>query len=190
MHDIVYLFLTFIFYSFLGFILETTVIFIETKRVVKRGLLNGPILPIYGIVATLLILCTNNIKDNIPLTVLVVLLICSSCEYIGGLLTEKILKIKLWDYSQRKYNIKGRICLIGCIFFLIMGLILIYGIYPITKELFIYNKFNLILSIILFIGFICDYIFSIHVVNKLNLVKTTSGDATSDIRKYTKTIIK
>ena len=52
-------FLGFIFYSFLGWIWETTYCSVKAKHFINRGFLNGPIIPIYGFGAVLIMIAVN-----------------------------------------------------------------------------------------------------------------------------------
>ena len=56
--------LYFFIYAFLGWLLETAFCILTTGAFTKRGFLYGPICPIYGFGAILLIESLKNIKTN------------------------------------------------------------------------------------------------------------------------------
>lgn len=93
--------------------------FFSAKKWINPGFLNGPCLPMYGCGTVLLY---GACFIPLPRWALVLLLIAALTllEYVTGLIFIKCMKIKLWDYSDRRGNIQGIICplfsfLWGCI---------------------------------------------------------------------------
>lgn len=80
---------------------------------------------------------------------------------------EKLFKARWWDYSNRKFNINGRICLETMIPFGIVACFIIYIVNPFVVE--ILNKIPdttlNILSIVLVIIFLIDIILSFNIIN-------------------------
>ena len=108
---LVYSYLVFIICSFVGYFLEVLWIYIGTKKIVNRGFLSGPVIPIYGIGALLILFCLLRYYDD-PVVVFVFGIIITSClEYFTSFILEKIFHNKWWDYSNKRYNLNGRICL-------------------------------------------------------------------------------
>lgn len=58
------------------------------------------------------------------------MIVTSILEYITSFVMEKLFKAKWWDYSNMKFNINGRICLLNSVLFGILGLILVYVLNP------------------------------------------------------------
>lgn len=114
--DIFELFLWFLIYSIAGWIYESSLYTITQRKFVNRGFLNGPYCPIYGAGAVLFILSTNNI-NNIFLRFLAGGAIACVLEYITSFVLEKLFHARWWDYTPRRFNIRGRICLLGFIVF-------------------------------------------------------------------------
>ena len=157
----------FFLYSILGFFLETGYSYI-TKNNFESGILYGPWTPIYGIGVVVIILLSNYFFMNLHMprwleTVIVffVVAIFLSClELIGGVLIEKVLHIKFWDYSSHKYNIGSYISLEMTIIWGIATVIFIYIINPILK-----NVVKLIpkyITFILLIGMFVDFCLTIY----------------------------
>ena len=135
MNNFFILFLYFFIYSVLGWIVETLYCRIGDGRWTNRGFLFGPYCPIYGFGA-LIVIYTLGYFIYSPIYVFVLgMLATSILEYITSFILEKIFNAKWWDYSNMKFNIKGRICLLNTLEFGILGLVILYGIHPIISTL-------------------------------------------------------
>ena len=126
---LVKLFLTFIIISFLGYLLEVFVCSYGSKKLVNRGFLFGPYCPIYGVGGVLVIWCLNRYYED-PIVVFIVgMFLTSSIEYYTSYVLEKVFHNRWWDYSSRKDNLNGRICLGNSIFFGFGSCLIIYLVY-------------------------------------------------------------
>ncbi len=185
MNTVVIYFLLFIIYSFIGWGMECIVAYIDTKKLVNRGFLIGPLCPIYGYgVLGILFLIGNNNKDLLSVF-LKSIFICSIIEYITSYLMEKIFKARWWDYSNKKFNINGRICLEATLPFGILGTICYYILNPFFLKLIniINPNIRFILAIILFLLYIMDNIISFNVINRIKKnIKSQRKDSTEEIR--------
>lgn len=103
--------LYFIFYAFLGWCIEVVYAAIKTGQFINRGFLNGPVCPIYGFGVVILLELITPIKNNLVLIFIVSVIVTSCIEFITGFILEKLFNHRWWDYSSRKYNIKGYICI-------------------------------------------------------------------------------
>ena len=108
--DFYHIFYVFLLYSFLGWLWEVVVVFLDTKKLVNRGFLNGPLCPIYGTGATILFLFLTPVKDHLLLLYVAGMLVATTVEYLVGMGMEKLFHASWWDYSDRKYNLNGKIC--------------------------------------------------------------------------------
>ncbi len=124
------LFLYFITYSFLGWCVETTFCCIMEKRWVARGFLFGPICPIYGVGAILMILFFAPLSGNLILFYVTATVVMSAWEYFVGWFLETTTKVKYWDYSNVPFNIKGRVCLPISLCWGVLSYITIFLIHP------------------------------------------------------------
>ena len=122
-------FLWFVTYSVMGWIYETTLASIMQKRFVNRGFLNGPYCPIYGGGALLVIALLGELRHPL-LIFLAAALLTGSLEYLTSWAMEKLFHARWWDYSEKKFNIKGRVYLKGVIVFGAFSLILIRFLHP------------------------------------------------------------
>lgn len=164
-------FLLFFIYSILGWIIEVIACGINEKKFVMRGFLIGPYCPIYGWSAlAMIILLRRYINDPIAFFVMS-MLIATTIEYFGSYLMEKVFKVRWWDYSEKKFNINGRVCLENAVLFGLLGLILIYGIHPFVDkfiEMFP-NEATVNISILLFIIYLIDNIISFSIISNIKI---------------------
>ncbi len=178
------LFLTFMFYAFVGWCIEEVNEVITTKKIVNRGFLIGPYLPIYGFGGLLITLLLDKYKGDYIVLFLLSSFVCSILEYFTSYILEKIFKARWWDYSRFKYNINGRICLYNVLLFGLLGTFMIYFINPLINKILV--KLNPIvlnrLSIILLIIFITDIFISAYVIDKVkNKITKIEKDNTEEI---------
>ena len=123
------LFLWFVIYSILGWVYEPILCSVKQKRFINRGFLNGPYCPIYGCGAVLDILLLGKITNPV-LLFLAAALLTGVLEYFTSLTMEKLFHARWWDYSDKKFNINGRVYLTGVIAFGIFSLVLILFLHP------------------------------------------------------------
>lgn len=130
------LFLYFILYSFLGWLLETCYCSIQQHRLVPRGFLYGPICPIYGTGVLVMILFFTPLKGNLLLFYVVAVVVMSAWEYFVGWLLEVTTHVKYWDYSQYRFNLKGRVCLWVALVWGGLSYLVIFWIHPPIQRLY------------------------------------------------------
>lgn len=127
-------FIWFIFYSFLGWVYETVYCSIADRKLVNRGFLNGPYCPIYGFGAIINIIALGRLEDKLLIFICGVVL-TGILEYVTSYGMEKLFHAKWWDYSTRKFNINGRICLLGMVVFGIMSVLVVAYLHPFVKRI-------------------------------------------------------
>ena len=170
----------FFFYSFLGWIYESTLVSVRKRTLTNRGFLNGPIIPIYGFAATFIYMAFYN-EYAISLTEEVNALhisevfffgmvIASILEYITSYLMEKFFHAKWWDYSNYPLNIKGRISLPSSLFWGLLSTVMVYLIQPAVNNLLLQiprplGDYVLIAAVA---AGSCDLILTVAVTLKLN----------------------
>lgn len=179
-------FLLFLIYSFIGWIMEICVTFYKSKKIINRGFLIGPYCPIYGYASIIMILYLNHYKDN-PLTVfLLAVVICTFIEYIISYIMEKLFNARWWDYSNYKFNINGRVCLINAFFFGVLGTFLVYYANPFFENILLKINTNTLntISLILMILFTTDFIISMYATFKLkSSINKINKDNTEEFKK-------
>lgn len=182
-------FLLFISYSIIGWLLEVIGKYFEYHRFINRGFLIGPYCPIYGWGAILITLLLTKYTDDPLLVFILGMGICSVLEYTTSYVMEKVFKARWWDYSQRKFNINGRVCLNTMIPFGLLGLLMMYIINPTLTNLYmlIPNKILTILTILILVIFILDNVVSVFALNAIKGVgQLFEKDNTEEMSKKVK----
>lgn len=191
MQYFIYLFATFILYSFFGWLMESILSFIKTKKFINRGFLIGPYCPIYGIGCICLIFLLKKYSNDLMALFIIGTVICSIIEYLTSLILEKLFKTRWWDYSHLPFNINGRICLLYSVLFGLGGFIMLI-VNPIIQNFMISIPkllFNIIICIII-IFFIIDCIISFNIINKLKLAtQEIYKDNTEEITQKISSVI-
>ena len=117
--------LYFFFYSAVGWLGESIYCSVGARKWVNRGFLKGPMCPIYGTGALAMAITLTPVKNldirvpmfghDVLITPLLVfiagMVVCDIVEFITSVLMEKLFHARWWDYSNKKFNIQGRICL-------------------------------------------------------------------------------
>lgn len=111
--DLYFLFYNFFLYCFFGWIYESCLVSFQKKAWVNRGFLNGPVIPIYGLGATAVYMILAPIQNNALCVFAGGMVIATVLEYITSYIMEKLFHAKWWDYSNYKYNLQGRVCLLA-----------------------------------------------------------------------------
>lgn len=163
-------FLVFILYSFLGWSCEVVYCSIPAKKLINRGFLAGPVCPIYGVGALLVVHLLTPVAEN-PVAIFVCgAVLTSALEYATSFLLEKLFHTKLWDYSQRKWNIHGRVCLLNSSLFGLMSLLVMDFIHPLMLRIVgaLSDIWLIIASSILFVLFLADTMTTVRTMLLMN----------------------
>lgn len=164
-------FLYFVIYSFLGWICEVIYCSIPAKKFINRGFLKGPICPVYGFGAVFVIYIMTSLNIKSPILIFIFGgIIASVIEFIADLMLEYVFHTRLWDYSNRKFNIKGRVCLLNSTLFSILSLVLMSFIHPIIMSYIkmLSNRALIIIVIICMLLLITDISYTVLEVINLN----------------------
>lgn len=129
-----YLFLWFVFYSFAGWVYESILVSCQERRWVNRGFLNGPLCPIYGTGAVAGVVVLGGVRNPVVLFVLS-MVGASILEYFTSWAMEQLFHARWWDYSHFRFNLNGRMCLLGAVVFGIAGVIIVDVIQPVVEQM-------------------------------------------------------
>ncbi|NMA84240.1 MAG: putative ABC transporter permease [Epulopiscium sp.] len=124
------LFFFFIVYSVIGWLLEVIFHIYTEKKLINRGFLYGPICPIYGNGAVLMITFLTPLEHNVLYLFIGGVVVATVIEYITGYILELAFDTKWWDYSSEPWNIKGYICIRFSLMWGIGALFLMKVIHP------------------------------------------------------------
>ena len=125
----------FLIYSFLGWCLEAVLGSFRQKSFVNKGVLNGPVCPIYGFTAVFILVISRELRDNWFFLFLGSAVISSAVELTTGKILEQIYGRKWWDYSGKRWNYEGYICLEYSVIWGILGVLIVEFITPFFLKL-------------------------------------------------------
>ncbi len=98
-------------YCFFGWCFESTFVSLKSGKLVNRGFMRGPFLPLYGSGAIMMLVVSMPFRDNVLLTYVAGVIGATALEYVTGVVMEVLFKVRYWDYSNRLLNFQGHICL-------------------------------------------------------------------------------
>lgn len=98
-------------YCFFGWVWECIFVSVRKRKLVNRGFLKGPLLPIYGSGAICILVVTLPVRGNIPAMFLIGMVAATALEYVTGWAMEKLFHVRYWDYTGQFLNINGHVCL-------------------------------------------------------------------------------
>ena len=188
--DIKIYFLLFIIYAIIGWCMEVICKLIQYKKFVDRGFLIGPYCPIYGVGALLITLFLNKYTQDPVVLFVMAVVVCGVLEYLTSYFMEKIYHARWWDYSSKKFNINGRICLSNLIAFGILGMFIMYISNPFLMgqlEKLTPLSLNIIFWIILVI-FLADNIVSGIINNSIKITTKQLGEKMDNTEEITKKV--
>lgn len=133
--DLYFLLANFFLYSFFGWIYESSYVSAKNKCFVNRGFLNGPLIPIYGVGATLIYVILYPIRDNILYVFVGGAILATVLELITSYVMEKLFHTKWWDYSNFKFNLQGRVCLMVSLFWGVLAILMTQLLQPLMNNL-------------------------------------------------------
>lgn len=73
--------------------------------------MRGPFLPLYGSGAIMMLVVSMPFQNSLPLTYLAGCVGATVLEYVTGVTMEALFKVRYWDYSYKKFQFQGHICL-------------------------------------------------------------------------------
>ncbi len=181
MKTVFYYLYIFVFCATAGWLIEVAYRSTITKKLVNPGFLTGPCLPIYGVGGCVMyLLCSLDLSfiENPVLRIFALIItatvVMTAIEFTAGFVSLKVFNNRLWDYSNRKFNLLGIIC---PLFSFLWGLIclafyfLLFPFLGVSAE-YLSDKPVFILFIGMYYG-----IFLIDLITSLDLIAKLSGYA-------------
>lgn len=121
----------FIIFSVIGLIIETIFCYLTTGVIESRkGLIWGPFCPVYGVGATILIICLHTYQQKPMQLFFIGCILGNIIEYGLSYLLEAYYGTRFWDYSYYGFDINGRICLLYSIYWGVLSVALIRYVKP------------------------------------------------------------
>lgn len=169
--------------SIIGWSFEVIMHIIEHGEFVKRGVLQGPWLPIYGYGCLLILTILHKFRKKPLQEFILIIVLCGLVEYFTAVYLEYVFNgTKWWDYSGYFLNIQGRVCAEGLLVFGIGGIILVYILAPLIDN--ILQKINLKKLAIICCSLLCLFIFD-HIYSHYH---PNEGKGITDIEMIVKEV--
>ena len=160
-------FLVFMIYSFAGWVMEVTISLIYRHKFINRGFLVGPIVPIWGTGAIFISFVLSGTEN--PFVIFCVSMVGGALiEYVTSWVMERLFRVRWWDYSEKTFNVNGRICLESIVAFGLCGIMVtkftnpfllhlldlmpVWLLYVISGSLLAWMIFDIALSLWLIVG--------------------------------------
>ena len=145
---------------------------------INPGFCVGPYVPLYGFGLCILYLLAHvgqvtgmdSSTGGKALMFLCMAVSMTAIEYIAGILLLKLMKLRLWDYSQLWGNIQGLICPLFSAIWALMGAVYYFFVHPYILSALDWLSNNLAFSFVIgfFFGvFVIDVVYSSHLLAKL-----------------------
>lgn len=156
--------LFFFIYNLVGYIWETLYVSAKQKKIVNRGFLHGPYLPIYGTGAIVMLFTTLPFRNYPILIFLVGGAAATLLEYITGAALLAIFKTRYWDYSQRWLNLNGHICFKCTVMWCVCSLALVELIHKPVEEFVLSLPEKVVeeAAMLLMVVFLIDLVISVN----------------------------
>ena len=180
--------LLFFFYCFCGWVWESCYVSVCQRHWVNRGFLRGPLLPIYGSGAIIILFATLPVAGNLMLVWLLGMLAATALEYVTGAVMEALFKVRYWDYSKQKFNLNGHICLSSSIAWGFFSILLVKFIHPPIAHLLSDVPAWLVdpLALMLTAAFTVDVVQSVQAALDLKEVLSKLTEENEDLRRLAK----
>ncbi len=180
--------LFFFLYCFLGWVWESCYVSARQRRWVNRGFLHGPLLPIYGFGAVIILWATLPVRQSLPLIFLLGMLAATALEYVTGAAMEALFKVRYWDYSHQPCNLHGYICLTSSLAWGAFSVLLVKVLHPPFEDLVLRLPAFLAdaLACVLTVYFTADTVRSFQAAMDLREVLTRLTEEDEDLRRLAK----
>ena len=122
---------SFCLFSISGWVLEVSYRSLRDRRFVNPGLLKGPYLMLYGIGALILMGCVSLVHESTFLIkIFVYFAATTGLELISGFNAQYFFHVRLWDYSDQRFQYKSHICLKFSIYWILLAFAFEYLLLP------------------------------------------------------------
>lgn len=183
----------FLIYSFVGWILETIFTITKQRKIINRGLINGPFCTVYGFTGVLI---TVALKDLSGVWLFLFSAIYASViEWVAGKIIEKICHERWWNYENNKLNLGGYISLQTSVLWGALGFIAVTFTNSLLIDAYKLIPFMVvrIILIVVVVALAADMIFSLLILyyngRGIEKVKSANNNFTKLSRKLEKWLI-
>lgn len=184
-------FLIFMIYSFAGWLMEVVMSLLYKHKFINRGFLVGPIVPIWGTGALFVSFVLNG-AENLFVIFCVAMVGGALIEYLASWIMEQLFRVRWWDYTEKPFNVNGRICLESILAFGFFGIMIIKFTNPFLLHLLSLMPLWLLYVVagILLAWMIFDVALSLWLIVGVRVtVGTVQKDATEEISSHVREIL-
>ncbi|WP_276932678.1 putative ABC transporter permease [Dubosiella newyorkensis] len=142
-----YAYFYFILYSFGGWVVQGLYVGYKQHKFLNTGFFHGPYVPIFGVGCLLIIYIVDPLSRNPFLVFINTFWITSVIEYWTSWYLQKKYHRLWWDYSNKPFNIHGRVCLLNSTLYGIAGLVITFFIQPYVQRMTIDMPIHVLMSI-------------------------------------------
>lgn len=178
----------FYFYCFFGWCFESAYVSICQKKLVNRGFIRGPFLPLYGSGAIMMLLVSSPMKGNLVGIYIAGCIGATVLEYVTGVIMEALFKVRYWDYSHKKLNFRGQICLESTLCWGLLTILMTQLIHRPVESLamMIPSRVLLLLVAVISVLFIADFATSFQAAMDLRDILIKAEQAKQELERMQK----
>lgn len=162
----------FMIYSFVGWLVEVNYVFVKDGIFSNRGFLTGPFCAMYGLGAILIVKLLEKYKQK-PIKIFFgSILIAGLVEYSTSYILESAFNLSLWDYSNYRLDLNGRIKLLNLLYFGALSLILVKFIHPkLEARLWTISPRRLkVFALIIMLYFVADLSLTLRALEQIDVI--------------------
>lgn len=177
-------------YAFLGWCVEIAFHAVTTGHLVNRGMLAGPVCPIYGAGMFFLDAFTRSLQHSWFSTFLGAMIVCTILELVVGLVLRALFHTQWWDYSKEPFNIAGLVCLRFSIYWGLGGAFLVKVVHPSIRDAVnvVPDALLFVIVVALTVVMLCDLVITVRGIRHLQSQNALLFDIEAQMRETTAAI--
>lgn len=177
-------------YAFLGWCVEIAFHAVTTGHLVNRGMLAGPVCPIYGAGMFFLDAFTRSLQHSWFSTFLSAMIVCTILELVVGLVLRALFHTQWWDYSKEPFNIAGLVCLRFSIYWGLGGAFLVKVVHPSIRDAVnvVPDALLFVIVVALTVVMLCDLVITVRGIRHLQSQNALLFDIEAQMRETTAAI--
>lgn len=177
-------------YAFLGWCVEIAFHAVTTGHLVNRGMLAGPVCPIYGAGMFFLDAFTRSLQHSWFSTFLGAMIVCTILELVVGLVLRALFHTQWWDYSKEPFNIAGLVCLRFSIYWGLGGAFLVKVVHPSIRDAVnvVPDALLFVIVVALTVVMLCDLVITVRSIRHLQSQNALLFDIEAQMRETTAAI--
>ena len=124
--------------------------------------MRGPFLPLYGSGGIMMLVVSMPFQQYLPLVFIAGCIGATILEYVTGVTMEALFKVRYWDYSDKKFNFQGHVCLGTSLAWGLLTILMTRVVHKPVERLVLAIPGNIltILTLALTVGIACDFALS------------------------------